>query len=169
MSCFDLTTCTPNQIFNRINCNFTVGYIKYVCNPTNTCTRSDGLYDCCSSNISDCIVEYVTLQLLPTTSPTISPNIMSSCETTCNLTPNINKCYWYESQNKDISCVDKNDNYCCSHSRSECCQTSSLYAYIILGSLFMLFMCCFCYTLFVYKYTRVKPDTSQPPSPQISI
>jgi len=169
MSCFDLTTCTPNQIFNRINCNFTVGYIKYVCNPTNTCTRSDGLYDCCSSNISDCIVEYVTLQLLPTTSPTISPNIMSSCETTCNLTPKINKCYWYESQNKDISCVDKNDNYCCSHSRSECCQTSSLYAYIVLGSLFMLFMCGVCYTLFVYRYTRVKPGTSQLPSPQLSI
>ena len=74
-----------------------------------------------------------------------------------------------ESQNKDISCVDKNNNYCCSHSRSECCQTSSLYAYIVLGSLFMIFMCCFCYTLFVYRYIRVKPDTSQPPSSQTSI
>ena len=169
MSCFDLTTCPTNQIFNRINCNFTFGYIEYVCNPTITCTRTDGLHDCCSSNISDCVIEYVTLQLLPTTSPTISPNIMSSCETTCNLTPKINKCYWYESQNKDISCVDKNDNYCCSHSRSECCQTSSLYAYIVLGSLFMLFMCCFCYTLFVYRYIRVNPDTSQLPSPQLSI
>lgn len=158
MSCFDLTTCPSNQIFNRINCNFTSGYIRYICNPSKTCPRTDGLYDCCTSNISDCIIEYITL--FPTTSPTILPNIDSECENTCNLAPSTNTCYWYESQNLENSCIDKNDNYCCSHSRSDCCHVSLDYIMILLGSLFFLLIICIFYHVLVLKYTRVVPETN---------
>lgn len=159
MSCIDVTTCTTDQIFNRINCNFTIGYVKYICNPTNTCQRIDGLYDCCASNIADCIIEQLRFQLLPTTAPTISPNILSECEKTCNIAPSTNKCYWYESQNIDNSCIDKDNNYCCSHSRSDCCQASISYI-IILGSFFFLLIICVFYHVLVFKYTRVVPETN---------
>lgn len=156
MSCYDLTTCPNNQIFNRITCNFTIAYVKHICNPTNTCQRIDGLYDCCSSNIAECVIEYSTL--FPTTSPTILPNIFSECEKTCNLAPSTNKCYWYENQNLENSCIDKRDNYCCSHSRSDCCHVS-LDCIIILGSLFFLLIICIFYHVLVIKYTRVVPET----------
>ena len=158
MSCFDLTTCPSNQIFNRINCNFTNGYVRYICNPSKTCPRTDGLYDCCASNIADCIIEYSTL--FPTTSPTILPNIVSECENTCNLAPSTNTCYWYENQNLENSCIDKNDNYCCSHSRSDCCHVSLDYIMILLGSLFFLLIICIFYHVLVLKYTRVVPETN---------
>lgn len=159
MACFDLTTCTTDQIFNRVNCNFTIGYVKYLCNPTNTCQRIDRLYDCCASNIADCIINLTVIQSLPTIAPTISPNIFSECENTCNLAPSTNTCYWYESQNLDHSCIDKDNNYCCSHSRNDCCQVSLDYI-IILGSLFFLLIICIFYHVLVFKYTRVLPETN---------
>jgi len=162
MSCFDLTTCSTNQTFNRINCNFTIGYVEYICNPTITCQRIDNLYDCCASNISDCIIERLQFQLLPTTSPIILPNVASDCDTTCNIAPSTNNCYWYESQNLDISCISKDNKYCCPHSRDDCCQTSMTYMYVTFGSLFILFTLCVYYKWFVYRYTRTIPEQNTP-------
>ena len=159
MSCFDITTCYNDQIFNRINCNFRISYLQHICNPTNTCQRIDGLYDCCASNIADCIIEQYRFLSLPTTAPTISPNIFSECEKTCNLAPSTNKCYWYESQIIENSCIDKDNNYCCSHSRSDCCQASISYM-IIFGSLFFLLMTCVFYHVIVFKYIRVVPEAN---------
>ena len=163
MSCFDLTTCSNDQIFNRINCKFTIGYVKYICNPTNTCQRIDGLYDCCSSNIAECVIEYSTL--FPTTSPTILPNIFSECEKTCNLAPSTNKCYWYESQNLNVSCINTDNNYCCSHSRDDCCHINMVHLYIIFGSLFFLLLLCIFYYNNKYNYTRVVPEQIKPNIP----
>lgn len=160
MLCLDVTRCTTDQTFNHINCNFTIRFIEYICNPVYTCQRTDGLYDCCASNIDDCIIERINSQLLPTIAPTLSPNFANLCEITCNLAPSTNRCYWYESQNLDISCVDKNNNYCCSHSRSECCQTFMLHIYIIFGSIFLLITGCVYYKYITYKYTRIAPDNT---------
>jgi hypothetical protein len=162
MSCFTANTCQANQIFYRINCDFTIQYTRYVCNPLYTCQRDDGLYDCCVSNIADCIINKITFDLSPTISPTIEPNIDSACELTCDLAPSTNQCYWYESQNMDISCIDKNNKYCCSHNREECCYTHVIYAYVIFGSLFCLCIMCAYYKYIVCEYTRVSPDKSIP-------
>lgn len=158
MSCIDSTTCTTDQTFNNINCNFTIKFTEYICNPTYTCQRTDGLYDCCASNIADCIIERHDFQLLPTISPTLSPNVGTSCEVTCELAPSTNKCYWYESQNLDISCIGKDNNYCCSHRRDNCCQTSILQMYIVFGSLLLLLIGYAYYKYIVYTYTRIVPD-----------
>jgi hypothetical protein len=158
MSCFDLTTCPPDQIFNRINCNFTVAHVKYGCNPAYTCMRIDGLYDCCTSNIADCIIEQISFQLLPTIPPTISPNRFDTCEKTCNLTPSTNKCYWYESQNIDMSCINKHNKVCCSHRRDECCQTNITHAYVTYVLLFSIVSLFAFYKYVVCRYTRIVPD-----------
>ena len=150
MSCLDVTTCATEQIFSRINCNFTFSFIEYICNPTNTCRRADELYDCCSSNISDCIIERVNSQLLPIISPTLSPTLIKLCENKCNRPPSKIKCYWYESQNLDIPCVDKENYYCC--------QSVIYPIYIIFGSTFLLITGCLYYKYFIYKYTRIVPD-----------
>jgi hypothetical protein len=150
MSCLDVTTCATDQIFSRINCNFTIRFIEHICNPINTCRRADELYDCCSSNISECIIERVNSQLLPTISPTLSPTLVNLCGITCNRAPSTNKCYFYESQNLDISCVDKEKYYCC--------QTLILHVYITFGSIFLLITGCLYYKYFIYKYTRIVPD-----------
>ena len=158
MSCLDVTTCATDQTFNNINCNFTIRHIEYRCNPTITCQRNDGLYNCCASNIADCVIERLDLHLLPTISPTISPNRVNPCEITCNLAPSTNTCYWYETQNLDISCIGKDNNFCCSHSRANCCQTTTQYAYIIFGSLFLICIGCMYYKYIVFKFTRIVPD-----------
>ena len=161
MSCLDITTCQRDHIFNNINCNFTFGHIQYICNPTNTCKRTDALYDCCSSNIADCVIERFVL--IPTITPTLSPDIYHSCENTCNLTPSTNKCYWYERQNLDISCISKDNTFCCSDKRANCCQTNIQYAYIIFGSVFFLLTSCLYYKYYIlFRYTRVIPDTTTP-------
>lgn len=165
MSCLDVTMCMPDQTFNHINCNFTIRFTEYICNPINTCRRTDGLYDCCASNIADCIIERLNLQLLPTISPTLSPNVVNSCESTCNLAPITNKCYWYESQNLDISCIGNDNKYCCSHSRANCCQTSIQHVYIIFGLLLLLIIGCVYYKYIVYNYTRVVPDKTTSNTP----
>jgi len=165
MSCLDVTMCMPDQTFNHINCNFTIRFTEYICNPTYTCRRTDGLYDCCASNIADCIIERLNLQLLPTITPTLSPHFVTSCEVTCELAPNTNKCYWYESQNLDISCIDKDNKYCCSHSRANCCQTSILHVYIIFGLLLLLIIGCVYYKYIVYNYTRIVPDKTTSNTP----
>jgi len=156
MSCFDVTTCATNQIFTGITCNFTIAYVYYSCNSTNTCLRGDGLYDCCTSNITECIIEQLQLRLIPTTTPTIyqMDNYDSRCEITCNLTPSSNACYWYENQNRDNSCINKDNQYCCSHKRDDCCHISIEYACIVFGSLFLLITCLY-YKYFVFRYTRV--------------
>lgn len=155
MSCLDITICQSEHTFNRINCNYTIADIQYICNPTKTCQRTDELYDCCSSNITDCIIHRVAFQLVPTMTPTLD----NSCEITCNLSPSTNVCYWYEQQNLDISCISKDNRFCCSDSRGNCCQPSPQYAYILLGSLFFLLTSCLYYKYYVlFRYTRVKPD-----------
>ena len=160
MSCLDETTCIYSQLFNRINCNFTVGYVHYICNRINTCKRSDYLYDCCASDIAHCVIEILDVNLLPTIQPSIASNI-NSCTTTCNIMPSTNKCYWYESQNIHISCIYNNE-YCCSHRRNECCQTNSMYIYIVIGLLFVIMMIMigilgYRYTILMYR--RVTPES----------
>ena len=162
MSCLDITTCQSNQIYERINCNFSFSHKNYLCNSTITCQRSDGLYDCCASNIADCVIEYSIFQSIPTMSPTISSNIISECENTCNLVPSTNKCYWYESQNLDIFCIDKYNDYCCSHSRIECCQTDVFYVYIVYGLIFIILTLCIYYKYLVRKYNQVSPNETLP-------
>ena len=107
MSCLDITTCPREQTFHRIICNFTIAHIQYICNATNTCQRTDESYDCCASNIVDCVIERYAFQLVPTMKPTLSSVLGELCEVTCNLTPSTNRCYWYERQNLDISCISK--------------------------------------------------------------
>ena len=163
MSCLDVTTCHIEQSFTRINCNFTIRYIEYICNPSNTCQRTDELYDCCASNIVDCVIERYVFQLVPTMKPTLSFSLVNSCEVTCNLTPSTNKCYWYERQNLDISCISKDNNYCCSDSRGNCCQTNIQYVYIIFASLFFLLTSCVYYKYYIlFRYSRVMPDKTTP-------
>jgi hypothetical protein len=166
MSCYDVTTCPSEHLFNRIVCNFTIAHMKYICNSTVTCKRLDGFYDCCSSNIAYCTVQKIAFELMPTVLPTIQPNMVNECEKICNLTPSTNKCYWYESQNLDISCINKDNNYCCSDGHSDCCNTHIIYAYIILGSLFFLFTTGIYYTSITHRYTQVTPEktTSNTPS-----
>lgn len=164
-SCFDVTTCPADQLFNRITCNFTLAYVEHICNPINTCKRLDGLYDCCSTNIANCTIELLVFQSLPTIKPTITPNIYSECDNTCNLAPSTNKCYWYESQNLNVSCINKDNNYCCSHSRDDCCQINMVHLYIIFGSLFFLLLLCIFYYNNKYNYTRVVPEEIKPNIP----
>lgn len=161
MSCLDETICVYNEPFERINCNFTIGYLHYMCNHINTCKRSDNLYDCCASDITDCVIETLDVNLLPTIQPSIASSITSLCMTTCNIMPSANKCYWYESQNMDISCIE-NNKYCCSHIRNECCQTTGIYIYIVIGLLFfvmmlMIGMVGYRYTILMYR--RVTPES----------
>jgi len=160
MSCFDLITCPNAQIFERINCNFTIRYIHYICNPINTCKRNDNLYDCCASNISNCIIEQFDFQTSPTIKPTILTNVESECENTCNIAPRTNQCYWFENQNLNISCINKHGNFCCSHERNECCQVNIIQTYIIFGSVILILLFCIFYKYFVYSYTRVIPEKS---------
>jgi len=165
MSCLDITICQREQTFHRINCNFTIAHIQYICNPSNTCQRTDELYDCCASNIVDCVIERYTFQLVPTMTPTISSVLGELCEVTCNLTPSTNKCYWYERQNLDISCISKDNNFCCSDSRDNCCRPIPRYAFIILGSLFFLLALALgvYYKYYIlFRYTRVMPDKTTP-------
>ena len=158
MSCLDSATCQSHETFTRINCNFVFGYIEYLCNPALTCQRVDNLYDCCASTISECIIERFNSELLPTMSPTIIPNVVSLCENTCNNTPSINTCYWFERQNVEISCVGKDNHYCCSHSRDECCQTNIIVAYIIFSSILLLIAGYTTYKYVILMYTRVVPE-----------
>jgi len=158
MACFDMITCSTDQLFERINCNFSLGYIKYICNPVNTCKRTDGLYDCCTSNISECIIQSIIYEKLPTIAPTIKIHIDSACENICNEALSTNKCYWFEDQNQEVSCINKNNDYCCSHNRSECCQTFIDSLYYIFGTFLFVLFCCIYYKYFVYTYTRVKPE-----------
>jgi hypothetical protein len=167
MSCLDETTCAADRRFTRINCNFTITHTQYVCNPINTCARLDGLYDCCAENINDCVIVQFDIRLLPTVAPTKSPSSISACEITCNLTPTTNECYWYESQNTDISCMNEDDRYCCSHDRAECCYTYIQSVYITFGSIFLLCLCV-AYKYIVCKYTRVVP-MKPPPEPELEL
>lgn len=160
MSCFDETTCTPDKLINNINCNFTFKYITYMCNDIITCRRSDGLYDCCSSYISDCVIERLNSHLLPTIQPSVHPIIYNLCDTICEIAPSTNKCYWYEEQNKKVSCIDSNNNYCCSHTRSTCCQTNVMYVYIIFGSLLLVLFGFTYYKYILFMYIRVSPDNN---------
>lgn len=163
MSCLDTTKCPADQIYNRIVCNFTYSHVKFVCNSTITCRRADGLYDCCTSNISYCTMEIYMINLLPTIAPTLDPNPDSVCENICNLTPSINKCYWYESQNLDISCIGRDNQYCCSHSHGECCQTNMLYVYFSYGIVFFVIISCLTYYNYIgIKYRRVIPEEASP-------
>jgi len=166
MSCFDITTCLSEQIFNRINCNFTVAHVKYSCNSTVTCKRLDGLYDCCTSNIAYCTIQLLVFQSLPTIKPTIKPtilpNMFDACEKTCNLTPSTNKCYWYENQNIDMSCINKHNKFCCSYRHDECCQTNITSAYVIYGLLIFLLSLFALYKYVVCRYTRIVPDKTIP-------
>jgi hypothetical protein len=167
MSCVDESTWAPDRRFNRINCNFTITHTQYVCNPINTCARIDELYDCCAEYINDCVLVWVDTRLLPTVSPTRSPHSTSTCEITCNLAPTTNQCYWYESQNTDISCLSEDEIYCCSHDRNECCHTYIQTVYVIFGSIFLLCLCVI-YKYIVCKYTRVVP-VKPPPEPEIEL
>lgn len=163
MSCLDITTCPTDQIFNRITCNFTLAHVKYICNSTTTCKRVDGLYDCCTSNIAYCTIELLAFRTSPTITPTISSYINSECENTCKLTPSTNKCYWYESQKLDISCVGKDNKYCCSHSRNECCQANMLYNYMAYGIVLFTIIICIIYNKsIVRRYTQVTPEKTHP-------
>jgi len=159
MACFNVTTCPNDQIFYGLTCNYyTYPYRQLNCNSTITCKRMDGKYDCCTSNIAYCTIELLLLELIPTINPTITSNIVNACEHMCNLTLSTNKCHWYESQNLDISCIDKDNSYCCSHERKECCKTNIAQTYIILGSSFIIISLCVFYKYFVYKYTQIVPD-----------
>jgi hypothetical protein len=158
MACMEQNTCLTDQIFHRINCNFNISYIHYICNPLKTCKRTDGLYDCCSSNIADCIVDIFVYKLSPTIAPTMEVYSKSKCDELCNISPSSNKCYWFEIQNLDNSCIDKNNHYCCSHIRAECCHTSVTHAFIAICSVFVLFLSCILYKMNLFKRTQIAPD-----------
>ena len=96
--------------------------------------------------------------LLHTIKPSIVSIITNPCTSTCNIMPNSNKCYWYESQNLAISCISNNE-YCCSHSRNECCQTDVKTVYIVFGSLFLaiIILTLLAYKKSIWVDTRVTP------------
>lgn len=157
MSCFNETNCTDKTIYENIMCNYTLLHMKYICNYTNTCQRDGSRYDCCADDIRYCTIELLKYQLLPTHIPTIQPTYVDTCETICSLTPSTNQCYWYESQNIDISCIGKNNKYCCSHSHNDCCQTYIAYTLFTFIIFFILFIICLQYKYLVYKHTQVIP------------
>ena len=126
-TCLNTNTCPGDKMYNVV-CNFSIGINHYACNPQTTCMRADGKYDCCANNIVRCIVDAASLLV-----PTIQPSITIS-ETNCNQSCNkIDKCYWYESLQKDNWCVENNNEYCCSQNRADCCMTNKTGAYIVFG------------------------------------
>jgi len=133
-SCLDLNNCpVENQLYNII-CDFQISGQHYICNISNTCTRTDGKMDCCAYNIYDCIVNSNSL-----TSPTIQPTLSyenALCNNNgCNNKDHTNKkCYWYESVKSELYCADGQGNdVCCSANRADCCLVRLENVYIAFG------------------------------------
>jgi len=157
MSCLDLNTCGRDQVYYNINCNFSIGYTRYMCNNIYTCQRNSGMYDCCASNITDCIVELLDVRLIPTIEPSVNNIQIDLCYDICYSMPSSSNCYWYEKQNHEVSCLNNDDKYCCSHSHLECCQPLMVYAYIIFGAIMVIPFICIWYRYSVLMYTRILP------------
>lgn len=133
-SCLDLNNCpVENRRFDVI-CDFQIGYQHYICNMSNTCTRTDGKMDCCASNIADCIVNANSIPT-PTIQPTLSYNDVLCNKNGCNNKDHTNKkCYWYESIKSELYCADgQGNNVCCSVNRQECCIVHLENVYIAFG------------------------------------
>ena len=129
-TCLDKNTC-PNEKLYNVTCNFSIGYVDYVCDSKTTCMRADGTYDCCSINVFYCTRLSLSLSV-----PTIQPSILISqtnCNQMCKTGSKINKCYWYESLRTDNLCVENNNEYCCSQNREDCCSTNQTNVYIVFG------------------------------------
>jgi hypothetical protein len=134
-SCLDLNNCPAEDRLYDIVCDFQIKDQYYMCNISNTCTRTDGKTDCCASYTFDCIVDANSL-----TSPTIQPTISYEnvlCNNGCNNKDRTNeKCYWYEYKNSEIYCRDKRGkDVCCSANREDCCIVRLENVYITFGCL----------------------------------
>ena len=153
-TCLDLATCQETDRLYNIVCNFSYNYKNYICNSQATCTRTDGTYDCCASNIIDCITS--TTLRIPTTQPTTT-NTVILCNQLCNAEYRIDKCYWYEKINLNTLCNDNTDKYCCSPHREECCITNNKDIYIIIGCVTIILILFALYRYIISYHIKIVP------------
>jgi hypothetical protein len=150
-TCLDPNVCPTDKLYN-VHCNFSIGYINYICN-SNTCMRADGTYDCCSIN-----VVYCTIPDLFWHTPTSQPSIIireTNCNQICSAGSKFASCYWYESLRTGNLCIENNNKYCCSHNREECCSINQTVVYIVVGCIAGI-MCIFVYYWYAVKYSSRK-------------
>lgn len=153
-------TCPTDKMYNVV-CNFSIGINHYACDPQTTCMRADGTYDCCAKNIVSCIVDAASL-LVPTVQPTAVIN-ESSCEAQrCAAKYTAGHCYWYENVNRNIMCSKDDTEYCCSHDREDCCQTSKTMAVVVFSSVACLLIVFVCYRYITRSYSKIIPVTVEP-------
>ena len=167
-TCLDTNTCPNDKMYNVI-CNFSIGYNEYLCNPQNTCMRADGRYDCCGKNIVDCVIDASSLHV-PTFQPTISSSYIP-CNQQCQQEYRIDKCHWYESMQVITNCNDENDNYSCSHQRTDCCRTNTTDVYIVIGCItgIMILYAFYKYVIAYSAKVMPSPPTTTPPPEKYQI
>lgn len=161
MSCFNETSCVSNELYHRINCNYTLLYFVYSCNITTTCKRDfDAFYDCCTDDIRHCTIVSLNVDLLPTTLPTPGPTTSSvnMCEDSCNSATDSTSCKWFELPNIDEFCYDYDSRFCCFHSHDDCCMVPSVYFATIYLFIGFVLCCCLYYKCIIHNHYRVRPN-----------
>ena len=156
-SCLDLNNCPVENRLYDIICDFQRSGQYYICNMSNTCTRTDSKIDCCASYIYDCILNSNSL-----TSPTIQPTLSHEnvlCNNGCNSKDHTNEtCYWYESIKSELYCTDGQGNdVCCSANREDCCHVRLENVYITFGCLTVIIVLAIAIACIYCKKHKIRP------------